>query len=354
MTVFAVKRASQLDESTDEPKWLVDELWMDRAVGIVGGEPKCCKSYLALEIAVAVASGKPCLRRFPVTDPGPVLLYAAEDALAIVRRRLEHIAGASGVPINGVDVYVITEPVLRLDLARDQERLERTVEWLEPRLLVLDPFVRLHRGDENLAGDVAPMLASLRHIERSFGCAVLLVHHARKGAGRVRQGQALRGSSELHAWGASNLSLRRQRDLLRLSVEHRAARSCDDLALRLEEHDDKLALRIVDSQPDDPAASESTRLDPDERIRHALAGTPEPLNVRALRELTRMRTATLCERLNVLVAGGHVLKHADGYLLAPPVSVSTHSLATSGNGNGKHDPPGETEAGNPEAEPAKG
>jgi hypothetical protein len=34
---------------------------------------------------------------------------------------------------------------------------------------------------------------------------VLVVHHARKSAGRMRAGQALRGSSEFHAWGDSNL-----------------------------------------------------------------------------------------------------------------------------------------------------
>ena len=44
------------------------------------------------------------------------------------------------------------------------------------RLLVLDPFVRLHRRDENVAGEVAPLLAYLRQLERERGVAVLLVH----------------------------------------------------------------------------------------------------------------------------------------------------------------------------------
>jgi len=37
-------------------RWLIEELWSDQAVGIVGGEPKCCKSFLALDMAVAIAS----------------------------------------------------------------------------------------------------------------------------------------------------------------------------------------------------------------------------------------------------------------------------------------------------------
>jgi hypothetical protein len=52
-------------------------------------------SFLALDLAVAVAAGVPCLRRFAVPDPGRVLVYAAEDAHPIVRRRLEAIAAGA-------------------------------------------------------------------------------------------------------------------------------------------------------------------------------------------------------------------------------------------------------------------
>ena len=60
--------------------------------------------------------------------------------------------------------------------------------------------MRLHRIDENVSGDVAPLLAFLRELQRRHAIAVVLVHHARKGAGTIRAGQALRGSSEFHAW----------------------------------------------------------------------------------------------------------------------------------------------------------
>jgi len=85
--------------------------------------------------------------------------------------------------------------------------------------------VRLHRIDENASGEVAPLLAYLRTLQRQHHLAVLVVHHARKSAGRMRAGQALRGSSEFHAWGDSNLYLRRSGGELTLTVEHRAAPS---------------------------------------------------------------------------------------------------------------------------------
>jgi RecA-family ATPase len=140
----------------ESQRWLVTGLWSEQAVGVVGGEPKCAKSFLALDLAVAVASATPCLRHFPVSRPGRVLLYAAEDALHIVRRRLEGICAAVGCDLAELDIHVITAPTVRLDLPADCRRLQRTVEQLKPRLLILDPFVRLHRIDENASGEVAP------------------------------------------------------------------------------------------------------------------------------------------------------------------------------------------------------
>jgi AAA domain len=232
MTTLPTTRAAHLapPEHSQRP-WLIEGLWSAQAVGIIGGEPKCGKSFLALDLAVSVASGTACLRHFATHQRGTVLLFAAEDAPHIVRQRLEGIAAAAGVDFQTLDVEVITVPTLRLDRHDHRCELAATVARLQPRLLVLDPFVRLHGVDENVAAEVAPLLAYLRALQRSHHTAVALVHHARKGAAHERGGQALRGSSELHAWGDSNLYLRRHGQGLQLSIEHRAAPSIDRLPL---------------------------------------------------------------------------------------------------------------------------
>src|SRR6202795_4333136 len=108
MSGLPVEQAYRLADRAEEQRWLVTGLWSEQAVGIVGGEPKCCKSFLALDLAVAVASGTPCLRHFSVPQPGRVLLYAAEDALHVVRRRLEGICVAAHFSLQDLDVHVIT------------------------------------------------------------------------------------------------------------------------------------------------------------------------------------------------------------------------------------------------------
>jgi RecA-family ATPase len=315
MTQLPVQPAWRLAEVPEQRHWLVEGLWSEEAVGIIGGEPKCCKSFLALDLAVAVAAGTPCLRRFAVARPGRVLLYPAEDALHVVRRRLEGLCAAAGTALAELDVQVITAPSLRLDLEADRARLEETVATLRPRLLILDPFVRLHRIDENVSGDVAPLLAFLRELQRRHATAIAVVHHARKGAGTVRAGQALRGSSEFHAWGDSNLYLRRDTDdRIALTVEHRAAAAIAGITLELTQRDDALALRPSHADHQNEPRIEATSID--QRIAAALAEADQPRTFDDLRASCRVRDKTLYQRLAAMIAAGIVAKSASGYRLA--------------------------------------
>ncbi len=81
MTGFPTRRPAELEDRPPDRQWLVEGLWGRQAVGIIGGEPKCGKSFLALDLAVAVAAGVPCLRRsakFASCSNSPEI-YAAHD-----------------------------------------------------------------------------------------------------------------------------------------------------------------------------------------------------------------------------------------------------------------------------------
>jgi hypothetical protein len=331
MNTLPVQRASQLSTAGPQTQWLIEGLWSEQAVGILGGEPKCCKSFLALDVAVCVASGAACLRHFPVGRTGKVLLFPAEDSLAVVRHRLEGIAGAAQVPFASLPVEVITAPSLRLDMPADRQRLSNTVQNLRPILLILDPLIRLHRVDENDATQIAALLSFLRELQRKFQLAVIVVHHARKDSNSSRPGQALRGSSELHGWGDSNLYLRRRGPQLTLSTEHRAAASQDHIPLQLTQCGQSMALSVMDR----PIGQPTTQPTPLERVRQTLAQLKEPVPVQALRKLCGIRTAAVCSALEELSALGEVSHDSGGYQIKLPLPVS-HPIDPQGNGNGKH------------------
>jgi len=313
-----VVRAVDLDDGDTLARWLVDTLWARAAVGVLGGAPKCCKSWLALDLAVSVASGTACLGAFDVDDPGPVLLYMAEDAAAVVKARLSGICRARHLDLASVPIHVITVPVLRLDRGRDQARLRDAVRRCAPRLLILDPFVRLHRIDENDAGEVSALLGYLRTLQRQHDVAVLVVHHARKnGSGGAQAGLSLRGSGDFHAWGDSNLYIRRQKDALLLTIEHRAAAAPDPLRLQLVVGDDA-DVHLAVAASDAPAELDVPR-DLDPLVLDALGRAGTALSRSQLRVELRVRNERLGDALVRLVATGAIVRAGDRWAVPVPI-----------------------------------
>ena len=177
--------------------------------------------------------------------------------------------------------------------------------------------MRLHRIDENHSSEVAPLLAYLRDLQRACSLAVVLVHHAKKGGGRGRAGQELRGSSELHAWGDSNLYLRRRKERLVLSAEHRAAPSHGGWQLEL--NASALCLELVEEQPE-PNQDDTLPESPVERVCRALADADQALTSAELRSRCRIRTQSLGHILRQLLEHGLVVRSRSGYQLTNPPS----------------------------------
>jgi RecA-family ATPase len=155
-------RVGEIAGGESARRWLVEELWGASSVGVIGGAPKCAKTWLGLDMALSVAAGTAWLGKCAVPEPGPVLVYLAEDALPAVRERIEGMARHRGLDLSQVEIHVITAPVLRLDRDPDWARLWETARSLRRKLLLLDPLVRLHGVDENNAGEVAQLLAYFR------------------------------------------------------------------------------------------------------------------------------------------------------------------------------------------------
>ena len=317
---LTVKRIAEVDVDMPTHRWLVEDLWGRGAVGIVGGAPKCCKSWLGLDIALSVASGTPCLGRFPVTRAGPTLVYLAEDAAPMVRERILGICNHRRLDIETLDLHLIDTPSLRLDLDADRTSLAAAVETIRPKLLLLDPLVRLHRADENSSADISALLGFLRDLQRRFDTAVLLVHHMSK-KHRAQLGQALRGSGDLHAFGDCNAYLVRKNDKLILSVEHRFAKQSDPIPLALVSDDgDNPHLEILDR-----ADNEQHRRPLSETVRRALADADQPLTRAALRSTLRVNNHRLGLALDDLEKRRIAIRDKNGWSLISRSDTEAHT-----------------------------
>jgi hypothetical protein len=306
--LLPVVRIGELPLQDQAQRWLVEHLWGDASVGVIGGAPKCSKTWLGLDLALSVATGTPCLGKFAVPHPGPVLVYLAEDALPSVRERVAGMARQRRLELASVDLHVITAPTLRLDREPHRSRLLETARRLRPRLLLLDPLVRLHAIDENCASEVAALLAYFRSLQRQLQLSVILVHHTRKNAAAgVAAGQGLRGSGDIHAFGDSNLYLRRSSEHLVLASEHRAAPAMPPVTLQLVTTDPRNThLAVIASLHDPPRRSLH------DQILELLA--PGVVLTRAkLRATLQVQNQRLGEALESLERAGRLHRTATGW-----------------------------------------
>ena len=304
-----IEKAYRLEKQQTEQAWLIDSMWARAAVGIIGGAPKCCKSWLGLDMAVSVASGSACLDRFEVRDKGSVLVFLAEDALCTVRSRIDALCSHRKIDIRKIDLSVITAPALRLDLASDQNRLHCTLADLKPRLLVLDPLVRLHRLDENSASDISKLLGFVRELQRTHDCAIVLVHHAGK-KHRAQPGQALRGSSDLHAFGDSNAYLARRKKRLALTLEHRSAKPPDPMELELISSADgsQTHLKVVSA----PNMNENQSLS--HRVLVVLNHCRQPMTRMSIRDRLKVNNQKLGDAIAELQRQGKIIHAKTGWI----------------------------------------
>jgi len=309
--------AYALEDADPQKQWLIDSLWTRTGVGVIGGPPKSAKSWMALDLVLSVASATPALDRFAVREPGAVLLYMAEDAAPMLKARLLALCAHRRLDLQTLPIHVITAASLRLDLEADRKRLAYTVQALKPCLLLLDPFVRLHRLNENDSSAVSALLAYLRALQRRFELAVILVHHMRKNTRGGADGQNLRGSGDFHAWSDDSLYLRRRADQLVLTPEHRSAAPGQRLLLSLVSTDNHTHLRIVA----DAENLELQQINLEAEILSLLRIRPHSRG--ELRRRLAIRNQRLGDLLEQLAAAGRIARDQHGWSVpVPPPTVA--------------------------------
>jgi hypothetical protein len=170
-----ITAAELLARELPRTAWVVVGL-LPEGVTILAGKPKTGKSWLALQLALAVAGGSPPFGGGAVT-PGEVLYLALEDTERRLRGRLEQML-AGAVPAAARLTLVTHWPPLEAG-GRDD-----LAGWLGARpgarLVVVDTLAMLRRRGAAGYQNDNRIVAGLRELAARFGIALLIVHHVRK------------------------------------------------------------------------------------------------------------------------------------------------------------------------------
>lgn len=198
--LLSVVKVSDIEPYDDKDFWLIEDFWQNCSVGIVGAPSKSFKSTLTLNLACAVATGRPFDGR--KVKQGPVLIVQGENSLSIEQSKIYSITGETDLPIYFVESnWDMTKIML----------LKDTIIKHGIKLLIIDPMYLLFgAGDINKHQDITERLTKLSLLRDQTGCSIMLVHHSRKlERGAKIQTTDMYGSAFIEGWYESMLLLQR-------------------------------------------------------------------------------------------------------------------------------------------------
>ena len=163
--------------------WAVPGL-LPEGFGLFTGAPKAGKSWAALGIALAVATGTPALGKIPVGDPRPVLLLALEDGDRRLQGRCRHLLADAAIADAAIPkrmeycTAAAPNDVLRIIEAwLGQHGHERPLVVLDTLGKVMPPALpgeSAYSRDYRIGGTLKGL------VDAHPGACLLVVHHTRK------------------------------------------------------------------------------------------------------------------------------------------------------------------------------
>ena len=148
---------------------------------LISGSSKAGKSFLLMELCVALAEGRPWLG-FPCKK-GRVLYVNLEIDPASAVNRFLKIYEALGIPAANMDSIVLWN--LRghaVPLDQLVPKLIRRVRDQKFDAIIIDPIYKVITGDENNASEMGAFCNQFDKICTETGCSTIYCHHHSKGA----------------------------------------------------------------------------------------------------------------------------------------------------------------------------
>lgn len=247
-----IKRVDEIEPFDPTDFWLIEDLWENNSVGVIGAPSKSFKSTLTLNLACAVATGKPFDGR--EVKQGAVLIIQGENNLSMEQHKIYSITGKTELPIYFVDDNITMDHIYKL---------KDSIIELGIKLLIIDPMYLLFgSGDINKHKDIVLRLEMLSNLSKKTNCSIMLVHHSRKlERGAKIQTSDMYGSAFIEGWYESMILLQRQsNNSSRMVTYFRNHKSGDVYDLVVDDNMGCKAYKRNDDSGYEPDKMELTRL----------------------------------------------------------------------------------------------
>lgn len=201
-----------------EIDWLIDGVMPQQTTGIIAGEPGIGKTWILMDLVLAIASGSPWLNSF-VTQPCNVLYVDEENAHVLVRKRFLEMKwkyedrgdldNVQFMVAQTLDITPLEHMSKGLQPSPDYVKLRNVLSDAPYDLVVFDSLTRVHHADENDSSRMSAVFNYVKMLMDDFGVSILFTHHFNKGKGHSNN--RLRGSSDILAFPDYVLRVERER-----------------------------------------------------------------------------------------------------------------------------------------------
>lgn len=177
----------------DGVSWLVSDWLPDASITFLISPPESYKTWILLDLAVSVSAGVPFLGQFPVNGSGATLIIQQEDSHSgltdrlalIVEQKLGLNAKVDGdawqVPtMPDLPIYIHPSRMLRFDNKKVIEELEKQIEVIKPKVVMIDPLYSTTSSTDNYMSDLANQMMVLKAWRDKYGCSFVIAHHSKK------------------------------------------------------------------------------------------------------------------------------------------------------------------------------
>ena len=192
-----------LETEFPEPVWAVPGL-LPVGLSILAGAPKVGKSWLALQLALAVASGGYFFGQR--IEKGAILYLALEDPPRRLKDRMLAQNWPKGLQADFMPLGQFEYQIGNITNGGG-EKLAHEIEDKCYRLVVIDTLSRSIPGDQQEVESMTRALTPIQEMSHQTNCTVILIDHHRKGKGFSPDviadilGSTAKGGMADTAWG---------------------------------------------------------------------------------------------------------------------------------------------------------
>lgn len=169
------------DDPPELPEVLIEGILRRGHKMLISGSSKAGKSFLLMELCVAIAEGRKWLNF--QCQQGRVLYVNLEIDPASAVTRFFKIYEALGVPTDNMDNILLWN--LRghaVPLDQLVPKMVRRVRDQKLQAIIIDPIYKVITGDENNASEMGAFCNQFDKICTETGCSVIYCHHHSKGS----------------------------------------------------------------------------------------------------------------------------------------------------------------------------